>query len=495
MSVGPAGDPMPHIGVGPRALVTVAVMLATFVTALDTTVLSTAMPGIIADLGDLRLYGWVMVSYQLVLAVAIPVFGSLADLYGRRIVYITGASLFAAASALCGFASSALGLVLFRGLQGLGAGALVAVGRTIIGDLYPLQQLTKVNPLFTVMWPTAAVVGPFVGGVFADRFGWEWVFLANLPVTACVLAIVVWAFRESHSVRRGQAVDYAGMTLFVVGATTLLWALRDLRAGHGPLLLVLGAVTLAGFLAVEQRSAYPMLSPLLWHNRIFSIGALYVTFFAMIAMFGALYYVPLFVRVVMSTSSTVAGAVHIPVALAWAASSFVGNRALLRFRMRSIALLGLGMGFVGFAMIAGSHGSLTYDRLLWSLVFVGLGMGFGTSIFGTAVVRSVERSQRGVATAGFWFARSVGGAVGVAVIGAILFSRLSVRLGSAEAASQFLHGSSQGATLSVVAGALGPLAEAFQAVFWTSAALFLVAALGVAFLPGGLMREVEDGVR
>ncbi len=476
-----------------RLAVTVAVILATFLAALDTTVVGTAMPTIIGTLGGLALYSWVFSSYLLTSTTTVPVYGRLADIYGRKPIFIVGALLFLGGSVLCGAATSMEQLILFRALQGLGAGAVLPVSITVVGDIYSVQQRAHIQGLLSAVWGISAIVGPAAGGLIVDHIGWRWVFYVNLPFG--ILSILLFALYLHEGIaHQRRSIDYAGAAGLTIAVSLLLLGLLELgQTGSGlPLsswsLLAAGALLLGLFLWHETRIAEPLLPIPLFRNRVLSVsyGA---NFLLGTTLMGFSSFVPPFVQGVLAGTAVSAGATLAPMSIGWPIGSTLCGRVVLRHGYRPVVLLGTGLILAGSLLMA-TVGQGTSQLFLMAAMFVtGLGLGFGTTSFLVAVQSSVGWGQRGIATASVQFFRSMGGAIGVAIMGALMNGGLSRGLraidgGRGGAAADV---SSAGIILDPAARAAIPAEtlEAIRSVFASSLhsvylAIALAAAVGLA---------------
>ena len=400
-----------------RRAITAGLLLGMALAALEATVVGTAMPTVIATLGGLGHYSWVFAAYLLTSTASVPLWGRLSDLYGRRRLYLAGIFVFIAGSALSGAATTMTQLIVFRAIQGLGAGALIPLSMTIIGELYTLRERARVQALFSSVWGLASIAGPLVGGYVTDALSWRWVFYLNLPfgvLGAVVIALAYPAMAHPASAR----MDWMGAVLLFSGVTALLIALGGATAAVVPWLAA-AAVLLPAFVLVARRTADPILPLDLFRLRIVS-RSLAVVFMTGMAMFGAIAFVPLFVQGVMGGTATQAGQVLTPLFLGWVGMSVVGARLTARIDYRIVAVAGNALllaGFVGLALI-GADASMT--TLYASVFLLGCGMGLSMLSLLLAVQHGVERSQLGLATSLNQFARSIGAAVGVAAMGAIL---------------------------------------------------------------------------
>jgi len=411
-------------------------MLGVLMSALDNTVVGTAMPRLIHDLDGLNLYSWPFTIYLLTSTLAIPVFGKLADQVGRRTVFLAGLVEFIAASALCGLSPDMLSFIVFRGLQGLGGGILVSNAFALAGEITAPQKRGAAMGMIGAMFGIAGLLGPSVGGLLADGPGWRWAFYINLPLGVAALAVLVFGLRHLKETRTKVEFDPAGLALFVLTVTppllALSWGGRDF-AWTDPLVLGLlaGSLVFGGlFLLVERRSAHPLLPPWLFQNRDFNLAALGI-FLSNAVFFGAILFLPLWMQEVLGGSASVSGLAMTPFLIAYTAASVVGGQFLGRFK--NLGGFALGAGVVA---LAGCVVLLFVDRamgagpLVAAMVVLGLGLGANTPVFSVAAQNSVEPRFIGLATATNNFFRNLGGAVGSAVMGSVFLQRLHEGLGA-----------------------------------------------------------------
>jgi EmrB/QacA subfamily drug resistance transporter len=412
-----------------RPAVLGGVMLGIFLAAMEATVVSTAMPTVIASLGGLRIYSWVFSAYLLTSTVSMPLWGKLSDLFGRRPTYLFGIALFLTGSALSGLSVSMPQLIVFRAIQGLGSGALIPLGMTIIGDLYGLEQRAKVQGYFSVVWGTASLVGPFIGGLLTDYFSWRWVFYLNLPVGLLAGGLIAFGLRPVRSQPSTAKVDTLGALTFASGVSLLLLALIEGgRRGQWQdpmtLAMVIGSLLLFRlFVAVERKAAEPIVSPLLFRNPIFRAAAVNGLLVGM-AMFGTISFIPLFVQAVIGTSATEAGSTLTPFVLGWVSLSVISSRLLLRIGYRIIVMIGMGGLVLAFAFLSQTDLTTTRLAIMWIMLLGGCGMGCVMVPMLIAVQSSVPKRDLGAATSATTFFRSIGGAVGVALMGGVMAHRL-----------------------------------------------------------------------
>jgi EmrB/QacA subfamily drug resistance transporter len=478
-------------------VITIGVMLSLFMASMESTVVATAMPTIVSQLGGLNSYSWVFSVYMLASTTTVPVFGKLSDLYGRRPIYAIAMLLFLLGSLLCGFSQSMGQLIAARAVQGLGAGGLLPLAFIIIGDLFTFEQRARMQGVFSGVWGLSSVVGPLLGGFLVDQVSWHWVFFVNLLPGLLALALVwrAWVDRPRAAGAARPAVDYAGAMLLSVSVVVLLVGLFQFGTPLG-WALIGAALLLFGLLAwVERRAADPMLPLPLFRDRLFAIACLHGVL-AGWAMFGSTAYVPLFVQAVLGTSATEAGAALTPMLIGWVLASIVGSRLLLTVGYRTLALIGMALLTIGAFLMTQVGPDTGAPLLLGSLALMGVGMGLSIPAFLIAVQSTVRREELGSATSTVQFSRSIGGTLGVSVMGAVLSARLASGLLAAgidpasislNALLDPLAGGSSAAldgTLRMV------LAGSIQSVFWLAFGAAVLALVGTALAPGGRIAQL-----
>jgi EmrB/QacA subfamily drug resistance transporter len=398
-----------------------AVMLAIFMVATDSYIVATAMPTIVADLGGFRLFSWAFAAYLLAQAVTIPIYGRLADLYGRKHVFFAGTSVFLLGSLLCGFAWGMVPLVLFRALQGAGAGAIQPIATTIIGDIYAPVERARVQGYVSGVFGVAAIIGPTLGAFVVEHVSWSLVFWVNLPIGAATF-VMFGLFLHEHREPRQHQIDYIGSALLMLGIGAPMMALVLVGNSSGLTLAALtvgGAAALAAFAANERRAAEPMLPLNLWRNRVVTVGCL-AGFFNGALMLAISGFLPTYVQGAMGRDATAAGVVLAASSVSWAFASMASGRLMIRTSYRLAAAIG------GFCLVAGSWVLITLEPtsgLLWAglgAFVLGVGMGFCNTAFIVSIQASVDWNERGMATSATMFMRIVGNSVGAAVFGAIL---------------------------------------------------------------------------
>jgi len=413
-----------------------ALFLALLLAALDQTIVSTALPTIVGELGGLTHLSWVVTAYLLTSTVVGPLYGKLGDLHGRKIVLQAAIVVFLIGSALCGLAQNMLELILFRALQGVGGGGLIVVIIATIGDLIPPRERGRYQGLFGAAFGFATIIGPLLGGFFVDHLSWRWIFYINLPFGIITLLVLAAAL-PSPSARRGHTIDYAGASL-LTGALTGIILFTSLGgtsfAWDSPAILVLivaSVVCSIAFVAAELLAREPILPMSLFANRNFTVAST-VGLIVGLALFGAVTFVPIYLQVVKGVSPTASGLLLMPMMLGMLATSVVSGRIISRYgRYKFFPIVGTAIMTFGLFMLSRlSIESSPYQTSLDAL-WLGLGMGMVMQVLILSVQNSVDYKHLGVATSGTMLFRSVGGALGVAVFGAIFAHGLHARLGSA----------------------------------------------------------------
>ena len=419
----------------------VGIMLSIFLAAIESTVVATAMPTVVASLGGIRIYSWVFSGFLLTQTVTMPLWGRFSDLYGRRPIYLAGLATFLVGSALSGASQNMVQLILFRMVQGLGAGALMTLGYTIIGELYGLERRARMQGYISSVWGLASLMGPWAGGVLTDHVSWRWVFYINLPFGVVAMALIATALTVAAKPARRPVMDGVGVGLFAAGVSALLLGIVEAgRVGSWSRvdvvgLLVLGVLVLVAFVVVEQRAVEPIVPLRLFRNRMV-LAAVVTRFLAGMAMFGALSFVPLFLQSVTGASATGAGLVLTPFVLGWVAMSVLSARLVLRVGYRTVVVAGMASLTVAFLLFQRWSVTLTSGSAMFDVLLAGIGMGMVVVPMLIAVQSVVARSDLGAATSLTQFFMSIGGALGLSLMGAVMSQRLHAGLPMVEA----LHG-------------------------------------------------------
>src|SRR3954467_14473162 len=411
-----------------RGPVLIGVMLSTALVAIDATVIATAVPSIVSNLGGFTEFPWLFSVYLLAQAVTVPVYGKLADVFGRKPVMLLGIGLFLIGSVLCGTAWSMGALIAFRAVQGLGAGAVQPMSMTIVGDLYSLQERAKVQGYIASVWGVSSVVGPTLGGVFSEYVSWRWIFFVNIPL--CLVAAATIGLRFTERVDRPRPrIDYAGAGVLTVALTLLILGLLEggqawaWGSPQGIAVLAAGVALLAAFVVIERRAADPVVPLRLFRQRLLVATSL-VSACVGAALLGLTSYVPTFVQDVLGTGPLVAGFARAALTLGWPISASQAGRVYLRIGIRSTAAIGASVVVLGSSLLLLLDESSSVLQVGATSFVLGLGMGFTAAPTLIAAQSAVQWQQRGVVTGTNMFFRSAGSAVGVAVFGAIVNATL-----------------------------------------------------------------------
>ncbi len=407
-----------------QLLITAGVMAGIAVAALDSTVVGTAMPTIIGQLGGLAQYGWVFSGYLLTATTTVPLYSKLADIYGRKPIFMLGLALFVVGSMLCGFSTSMPMLIAFRTLQGLGAGAVQPIAFTIVGDTFEVTRRARMQGFFSAVWGFAAIVGPALGGVITQTIGWRWVFFVNLPVGLVAAALVGIALHE-HIEHRQHSIDWAGAATLTGGVALLLYAVSEGGPTFGwasPAflgLLGLAIASLVAFVWLEPRAPEPLVDLGLLRQPVIAVG-LGVGALAGVVMYGLTAYVPPMVQGVHGGTPIDAGVAVAAMSIGWPLGSIIGGRAMLRFGPRPVIVVGTAMLVIGSALLTQLARFPALGYVMLATGITGLGMGLAATTILVVVQSSVDWRQRGMATGLVQFSRTIGGAVGVGLMGAVL---------------------------------------------------------------------------
>ena len=405
-------------------------LLALFMAALDQTIVATALPTIVSELGGLEQLSWVVTSYLLAQTVVTPIYGKLGDLYGRKVVLQSAVVIFLLGSALCGLSQSMLQLVAFRVVQGMGAGGLMVTTLAVIGDVVPPRDRGRYQGIFGAVFGISSIAGPLLGGYFTTHFSWRWIFYINLPIGLVALAVIA-ATLPPRGARRSHTIDYAGAALLAIalssillvtdlGGTNYAWSSPQIMG-----LLVTTAISLGAFIAVERRASEPVIPLRLFGNRAFSVTA-GVGFVVGFGMFGSVTYLPLFLQVVQGATPTASGLQMVPMMVGMLTSSILSGQLISRTgRYKIFPIVGTGIMVVSLLLLSRVTADTSLRTVLAMMLLLGLGMGCIMQVLVIAVQNAVEHRDLGAATAGNTLFRSVGGSVGTAALGALFVAQLA----------------------------------------------------------------------
>ena len=421
----------PALGLSHRAKIEIlgAVLLALFLGALDQTIVGTALPRIVTDLGGNEYYNWVVTIYLLTSTITVPFYGKLSDLYGRKPMLMIGVTIFLIGSALSGLSQNMAMLILFRGIQGLGAGALFPIALAIIGDLFTPAERGRYQGLFGAVFGISFILGPALGGLLTDNVGWHWIFYVNIPIGIVSLFVIA---RLLPTIKRADAtrnLDYAGAGVFTVAITALLIGLTNKQSGDwaDPAvggLIAIAAVLGALFVFIESRAKEPIIPLGMFRNRTYTASIL-STFLVSFGFFGAIIFLPRWFQFVNGSSATESGYQIFPLLIGLIGSSIISGILVSKTgRYKLIILTGLGLMTVGILLMTQLRADTSLP-VLWLWMFIaGAGIGPTLSVFTIVVQNAVPFKQLGVATANLTFFRQIGGSIGLAITGTIFGSRL-----------------------------------------------------------------------
>jgi EmrB/QacA subfamily drug resistance transporter len=481
-------------------------LLAMLLGALDQTIVSTALPTIVGELGGIDQLSWVVTAYMLAATVTIPLWGRVSDLYGRKSLFQAAIVVFLAGSALSGAAQSLGELIAFRALQGLGAGGLMTLAMASVADIVSPRERGRYQGYIQMVFVLASVAGPLLGGLFSDHLSWRWVFYVNLPIGALALAVISATLAPAPA-RDRPRIDYAGAALLAAGLTCILlvttwggrqygWASTEILALAGAAVVLLGA-----FVVAERCAPEPILPLRLFRDPVFSVVAA-VLFLTTCAFFAAIVFAPLYFQLVIGASATSSGFLLLPLMLAAAASTALSGRLITRTgRYKRFPVAGLGLMAVGLLALSRMDTETSRATATLFLVVFGLGFGMVSQVLVVAIQNAVERSDIGIATGSANLFRALGGSVGVAMFGAIFAGRLDSWLPrELPAAAGRVDGRSLQASPETLAsmpaaardGVAEAVAQSLETVFLVAAPIAAIGLLVVLFLrevplrgPGG----------
>ncbi|MCP8969432.1 MDR family MFS transporter [Ectobacillus ponti] len=415
-----------------RTLLLIGLIIAMFFSALDGTIVGTAMPRIVGDLGGLSMMTWLTTGYMLTSTTVVPIAGKLADLLGRRVVYVTGLIIFMGASALCGMAHNMTELIIYRGIQGLGGGIMMPMAMIVIGDLFTGAQRAKFQGVFGGIYGLASVIGPQIGGWIVDAWNWKWVFYINLPVG--IVATIFIALGLQGRKHTGPVnFDIAGMFTMIVGVVSLLLAMSlggkdyDWNSWQIISMFAVAAIGLISFVIVETKAKEPILPMHLFKNRAFTSLNL-IGFFMSIGMFGAIMFVPFFMQGIVGVSATASGTIMTPMMISMIVSSILGGQLVYKIGIKIQIVIGMLVMAGGFGLLTTMDVDTTKLAATSYMVVIGLGMGLVMPLLTLALQESFSKQELGVVTSSSQFFRSIGGTFGITVLGAVMNSRAGTAL-------------------------------------------------------------------
>ena len=461
-----------------------------FLAALEATAVATAMPTAVADLGGMSRYSWAFSAYLLTSTTLLPLAGRLADLYGRRTIYVGSMGVFLVGSALCGLAQNFDQLILFRAIQGMGAAGVMPVSNTIIADIYTLEERARVQGLFSAVWALASLIGPAVGGIVTDLFSWRYIFYFTIPF-GLLSAIMLTSFLREPEVRRKHNLDIAGTALLTGAIALLLVAILEGSVVWGwsspwtITLMIASVIMAAAFIRHESMVDEPILPLDLFRNRIIVVSSLGSIVIGTL-LFTLTAYVPMFVQGVLGGTASQAGAPLIAMSIGWPIASTTAGHFMIRIGYRPLIIVGGTLSLAGgLLLVLASHGT-SMPLLLAAMTIFGMGMGFAGTPYLVAVQNAVPWNRRGVTTSVSQFSRTIGGAIAVAAFGVLLNARLQAHLNQTVDANVVLspevRSTMQPETLAAIAEALG---TGLTAVFVACVALACVGFVVNFYFPSG----------
>jgi EmrB/QacA subfamily drug resistance transporter len=454
-----------------------ALLLALFMAAMEMTVVSTAMPTVVAELGGALHYAWVFTAYMLTSTVTVPIYGKLADLHGRKPVMLVAMALFLFGSMASGQARTMTQLIVFRAIQGVGAGGMQPMALTIVGDIFKIEERAKMQGVFGAVWGIAGLVGPLLGGVIVATMSWRWVFYVNVPFGLVSASVLTFSLVETID-KRKHGLDVAGALLLAGAVMTLLLG----ADGALPwILLPASAVLTAAFLYVEKRAKEPLLPLQLFAQRVLATSSA-LSALAGGAMVGLVTFVPLYAQGVLGATPTQAGTTIATMAVTWPIASAISGRLIARVGFRNLVRAGFGIIACAALWLAlAMSGGASASTLRVAAALFGIGMGLANTPLVIAVQSSVTFSQRGVATASTMFFRNIGGTVAVGAMGVVLahalLSGAAREAGGADLVARILGPDRRNVEPSVLASISGDLALGLGSVMWIVAGLAFAAAL------------------
>lgn len=420
-----------------KKLVLTGLIIGMFFSSLEQTIVGTAMPTIIAELNGFSIFAWVTTAYMITSTTIVPIVGKMADLYGRRSLYLLGTIIFIIGSGLSATATTMEQLILYRGIQGLGGGMIMPLSQTIIGDIFTAEQRAKWQGVFGALFGLAAVIGPFFGGLIVDYISWHWIFLINVP-TGLLSAWLIFVGLKNEEVKKTEKVniDVIGIVTLVQAIIMLLLELTfagdKFAWGSQTSLMLLGSSILFFilFAFIERKAVEPILDLSLFKNRVFATTNA-LGFLLGLGMFGAIMFVPMFMQGILGVSPTRAGSTMTPMMISLILASVIGGRLLLRFRFRTVLLTGMLITTVGFYLMSTMGVRSNELTAYLYMVILGFGMGLVMPTIMIAIQNEFPKTMLGTVTSATTFFRSIGGTIGVTVLNTVMNSTISEKMSTA----------------------------------------------------------------
>lgn len=422
-----------------KVSIMIGVILAMFLSALDQTIVATAMPKIAQDLHGFEHLSWLFTSYMLASTIAVPLYGKLSDVYGRKYFYLGGIILFLIGSMLSGLSHTMTELIIFRAIQGLGAGAIMVNSFAIIGDLFPPAERGKWQGVIGGVFGLASVVGPLLGGWLTDQISWHWIFYVNLPVGCIAIPFILKRFPHVVPHREEKPkIDIAGALVLAIALIALLlgcvWGGVEYAWNSAQIigLFATATIALSLFIWIESKAKEPIIPLSLFTVKSFTVSVM-VTFFVGMGMFGAISYIPLFAQTVIGVTATYSGLILTPMMGGMIFASALSGQIISRTgKYKALAVLGMAINVIAMYLLSHMSPSTTHGNLVFNMVVLGLGMGISMPLYNVVVQSSFPQKMLGVVTASTQLFRSVGGTVGVALLGTVLNNRLNSHIADAK---------------------------------------------------------------
>lgn len=410
-----------------KKMVVISLLIATFLTAIEGTIVSTAMPKIVEDLGGSHLYTWVISIYLLATVISTPIFGKLADLYGRKKMFTIGVIIFLIGSMLSGFSQTMQQLVIFRLIQGIGAGALTTIPFTIIGDVFSFEHRAKIQGLISSVWGIAGIIGPLAGGFIVDQITWHWIFFLNLPFGIISFMLLSVSLHE-HVEKKKQIIDYAGIFTFTVSMSSFLYALTLLKQEKHVTsviltLFIIALVSICLFIYIEAKGKEPMLPLSLFRIKSIMVANV-VGFLLGFILVAVTFYIPLWVQGVNNLNATLSGVMLMPMSLTWPIGAFLTGKLLAKTSIGRLAVIGIAINAAGCIGLVFFQANTTMAAMMVATAILGFGFGLAFTVFTVIVQSAVDWKLRGAAVGSNNLMRNLGQAIGIAVSGLWLSDEL-----------------------------------------------------------------------
>lgn len=398
-----------------RTVVMVSIVIAMLVASMDSTIMNTTMPIIAKELGHFELYAWSFASYMIFCTILSPVAGRISDLFGRKHVFAAGIILFFGGSFLCGLSQNMVQLILFRALQGIGAGVMMPFPAIIAGDLFPIEKRGKIQAFFTAMWGLSAVLAPLLGAFFVQYMTWRWIFFVNLPL--CLISLLaLLPYKEVYTPKKAS-VDYIGAIIFAVGVSLVLLVtiVRSNQVVYG----IIGALILIGFYFYEKKQESPIVPLSLVRNQ--TIKWMNVNgFVGCVALFGTSSYIPLFLQKVANQSLVMSGVALLGMSIGWMIAAVPSGNLIVRFGYRTLLIIGNALLVISGIPLALLNAGSGFFYVFFSMIVQGLAFGLISTVSLLGSQQLVARHEMGISTSFIMFSRNIGTAIGVTIMGAIL---------------------------------------------------------------------------